>query len=279
MGLPRLPFVLIDQALIDDQATVAPLLREYRASGQHVALTWRGLYEISRSHFGKSVAQLLAEPNAVVIARDTTDLIRDEQKAPAPPALSALVHNHNTDSFRRMLVDMAQRGPATTPEIRHALQGIIAQSEPLLKAHDDGNVLRNITKYLYEHLGKGEVNAVRRDLERRDTSSFRQVLRRYCSRKRMIYLLPKLGFDMLTAAKASRFPSVAMVKNVAYYATALRERIRQGLENRSDGSLQNEAADVENCTIALFGRDFVIEEKKWPVLYDDCRAVCDELWP
>jgi hypothetical protein len=150
----------------------------------------------------------------------------------------------------------------------------------VLLQEDDPGVLRSLTQFLGDHtVDDATANTIRNAMQRGDRGPFRTKLLELCSHGGFFLMLKTLHFKYGSAARRALKPSMASVKGIVYHAVALNRWVKHGIDGLTDSKLVNEGSDIEYCTIALYGRDYVTQEKKWPVLCEDCRIACDKLWP
>jgi hypothetical protein len=72
-------------------------------------------------------------------------------------------------------------------------------------------------------------------------------------------------------------PSFAALNLIGWTMIALRWVVSHGIENTRQ-PLENDAIDLENALLAVYGRSFISKDRNAKDLYEDLRAVVPVLW-
>jgi hypothetical protein len=282
MGLPRLPHVVLDMHLMRRPTEVDPLVESFRASGQKVLLPWRQLYEMSKSDqatstFIASVNLFLREPISLAIARPSFILAQVERKFRLK--LTSLVDEIDTLNIRHASENLRESSPGTEEGIARFLREVRERAERILRMENDPSVIKQLTGWWKsEAIGRPRAAAIKRGLSEGDRTLFREALVEFLSLENLRAILKGVGYGHRAAERICLWPSISALKVIGLLTLALHWRVMHGVETQSESQLVNDVSDAEFCIIALYGRGYRTEEKKWIALYDDCRHVCEALW-
>jgi hypothetical protein len=274
MSLPGLNYVVIDANKLTSKDTIGPLIAEYHASGQRLALPWVHLYEQSQGSsnwFDKVHRELRAEPQAIILGKPTFVLIAEERRTERRiHGLRHIEDRRKTLPFRAFLNDPSPT--ADLSNLRSFATGFFRGVHP-----------PSWTKMLTNAVAVTdlEAKAIRRGLQNRDRTPLRAAVLEAYEPKTIERALLGLGLSRRDSARLSRFPSFSALTIVIHACFGLRMRMQPpapgqlGVQDWED----NHAADIEGILISLYGRRFVSNDGFAKELHEDMRSIASDLWP
>jgi hypothetical protein len=274
MGLPGLPFTVIDANQLRIEKTVSDLVAEYRATGQRTALPWVHLYEQTKggdaAGFDRVHEHLRAEPRAFFIARPTFVLHALERRAGRPiRGVRRIEDRIETVAFRKYL-----RDPRATADIS-ALQAAVAGVFRRLNVPGWTKLLQDGIRFDTQD----EEKRIRKALAEGDRAPLCRATAEFARLGRLERTMGGLfsvnGGSWRRAERLASYASMSALTILTYVHVGSRRRLQTPKKEPED----NPAADIEAILLALFGRRLVTADTFARETDEDMRRIAREAWP
>jgi hypothetical protein len=277
--VPSLPYVVVDTNRLRVPEVVEPLLAEFDRTGQRIMLPWTSTYELTKgigNNFVKSVRLLMRRPEAISVATAAIVLFRHHE-VPLRTLVSDVTDEASTSALRDIIGRLAT-GSLSECETREGLAPLARRAADYIGGLGFESLFRNTTEAIVTKLAKTERNAIGAALRAGDRGPMRRTILSIATPEGLAEWLVAIRVDPEAAQHLSRLPSLAALTVLAPITASFPWAVLGGLESTKDPPV-NRGVDMESVLIALYGRNLVTKDEQARWLYEDLRAMADDLWP
>lgn len=272
---PLLPYVVLDQNVLRDEALVVPQIERARTLGELIVLPDIALFEMTKNDpkqtMLSSLRLLSRFPAGVMLAHNPGKLLRQELDSGEP--CIDIVDHEVTPWFRRLLGDLQVGGTRMLEELGQRVPA--AQERHRQQVADDQTNKARIQRMVGAWktlLGRDLTRYINHQIDsQRET--FRLLLSNPKFHERVIRdVLLEEGFSASVAAG----PSVAAYQFFCFAGLALKWLAR-GWDSRAPEKATNDLADLDHIVLAIFCRGLVSKDRVQQELYEDLSSALDHL--